>query len=231
MDKYLSAIESEEKKLGILQDKRNALIGTNNKKKQVIDKCDLDEKRLSLEQKDNLDRKDYLDNKKEYIKSFLLSSVKFGLKSSVWCLLSIALITFIDFKLGSTIDVQLLDVILGTGAITVLFGTVEYYSVSKYFRSILSGYKGNIDADIEDTYQKIYSVQKRRTKLKEEIKSNEQLLLEIEKAIKEIQVRIVEYRTSRNDLIEALIADLDIHIRDFEYQESDIHKVLEKQIQ
>lgn len=230
MDKYLSAIESEEKKLGILQDKRNALIDTNNKKKQVIDKCNSDEKRLSLEQEDNLDRKDYLENRKEYIRSFLLSSVKFGLKSSVWCLLSIALIAFIDFKLGSTVDMQLLDVILGTSAISVLFGAVEYYSVSKYFRSILSGYNGNIDDDIEDTYQKILSVQKRRNKLKEEVNSNEQLLVEVESAIKEVQARILEYRTSRNDLIEALIEDLDVHIRDFEYQESDIQKVLEKQI-
>lgn len=230
MDKYLSAIESEDKKLGILQDKRNALIDTNNKKKQVIDKYNSDEKRLSLEQEDNLDRKDYLENRKEYIRSFLLSSVKFGLKSSVWCLLSIALIAFIDFKLGSTVDMQLLDVILGTSAISVLFGAVEYYSVSKYFRSILSGYNGNIDDDIEDTYQKILSVQKRRNKLKEEVNSNEQLLVEVESAIKEVQARILEYRTSRNDLIEALIEDLDVHIRDFEYQESDIQKVLEKQI-
>ena len=95
MDRYLCAIKSEERKLGILNDRKNALIDTNRKKQQVIDKCDADEKSLLGQQEDNLSRKDYLENKKSYLKEFFKSSLKFGLKSSLWFLVGIVLISLL----------------------------------------------------------------------------------------------------------------------------------------
>ena len=231
MDRYLCAIKSEERKLGILNERKNALIDTNRKKQQVIDKCDADEKSLLSQQDDNLSRKDYLENKKSYLKEFFKSSLKFGLKSSLWFLVGIVLISLLDYSLSSSIQPNVLDVLFGNSVIVALLGSVEFYNVSRDFRRLITGYNGNIDDDIEETYKQINLVRKRRCKVKEEMKDNSNLLSEVEIAIKEIQAKILEYRTDRNNLIESLVENLDVHIRDFEYQESDIHKVLEKVIQ
>ena len=149
----------------------------------------------------------------------------------MWFLVGIVLISLLDYSLSSSIPPNVLDVLFGNSVIVALLGSVEFYNVSRDFRSLIIGYNGNIDDDIEETYKQINLVRKRRSKVKEEMKDNSSLLSEVEIAIKEIQAKILEYRTDRNNLIESLVENLDVHIIDFEYQESDIHKVLEKVIQ
>ena len=72
MDKYLEAINSEEDKLRKLNSKKTELTNVNRTRKEEIKKYKKDEKRLESEQDFNLERRDFLQNKKSYIKSFLL---------------------------------------------------------------------------------------------------------------------------------------------------------------
>ena len=227
MDRYLSAIASEEKKLSLLTARKNGLICANNIKRQAVEKCDAEVKKLNSEQDENLLRKEFLDNKKNYKKQFFKSSVKFSLKSSFFYLISILVISL----LASSITPEIMDVIFGNITVAIMLGAVEYYNVSRCFRSVVNGYHGNVELDIETTSIKLRKVQDRRNVLKMEIGDNERLLAEVELAISEINSKILSYRTSRNSLIEALIEELDVHIDNFTYEESDIHKVLEKQIQ
>ena len=94
---------------------------------------------------------------KTYLKSFLIASLKFSGKSSLVFWGVIVLITILDYKLGNTFNLVLSDVLLGNVAISAIFGYVEFYSVSQYFYSVLRGYKGNIDNDIELT-KKLYAL-------------------------------------------------------------------------
>lgn len=231
MDRYLTAIASEEEKLAILEVRRNSLLETNKKKQQVIEKCDEEEKHLINKQDDNLLRREYLENKKGYLKEFFKASVKFGVKTSLWFLGCILFISLLDYNFTSNMQLNVLEVLLGNTAIVALLGTVEFCNVSREFRRLVIEYNGDVDTDIEDTYEKLNLVKMRRTKTIDEMEDNVKLLNEVEAAMRDIQAKILQYRTDRNNLIEALIENLDIHIDEFEYQESDIHKVLEKVIQ
>lgn len=231
MDKYLEAIALEENKLASLREKSSIIRNANNNKKEKIESYKREEEKLEHEQELNLDRKDFIENKKEYIKKFLIESLKFGMKSSIWFIAVIIIVSLVDYKLGNTLNMAIGDVILGNLMISSLFGFVEYYSVSKYFRDLLVGYKGNIDDDIKLTNSKILKKKKSRTKLEEEVNSNNLLLQELEQAIGEVNSNLSDLRFKRKALIDSLIEELDSYIKDFEYQESDIHKVLEKKIQ
>lgn len=231
MDKYLEAIALEENKLTSLREKSSIIRNANNNKKEKIESYKREEEKLKYEQELNLDRKDFIENKKEYIKKFLIESLKFGMKSSIWFIAVIIIVSLVDYKLGNTLDIAIGDVILGNLMISSLFGSVEYYSVSRYFRDLLVGYKGNIDNDIKLTNSKILKKKKSRTKLEEEVNSNNLLLQELEQAIGEVNSNLADLRFKRKALIESLISELDVHIRNFEYQETDIQKVLEKKIQ
>ena len=231
MDKYLEAIALEENKLASLREKSSIIRNANNNKKEKIESYKREEEKLEHEQELNLDRKDFIENKKEYIKKFLIESLKFGMKSSIWFIAVIIIVSLVDYKLGNTLNMAIGDVILGNLMISSLFGSVEYYSVSRYFRDLLVGYKGNIDDDIKLTNSKILKKKKSRTKLEEEVNSNNLLLQELEQAIGEVNSNLSDLRFKRKALIDSLIEELDSYIKDFEYQESDIHKVLEKKIQ
>lgn len=231
MDKYLEAIALEENKLASLREKSSIIRNVNNNKKEKIESYKREEEKLKHEQELNLDRKDFIENKKEYIKKFLIESLKFGMKSSIWFIAVIIIVSLVDYKLGNTLNMAIGDVILGNLMISSLFGAVEYYSVSRYFRDLLVGYKGNIDDDIKLTNSKILKKKKSRTKLEEEVNSNNLLLQELEQAIEEVNSNLADLRFKRKALIDSLIEELDSYIKDFEYQESDIHKVLEKKIQ
>ena len=231
MDKYLEAIALEENKLASLREKSSIIRNANNNKKEKIESYKREEEKLKHEQELNLDRKDFIENKKEYIKKFLIESLKFGMKSSIWFIAVIIIVSLVDYKLGNTLNMAIGDVILGNLMISSLFGAVEYYSVSRYFRDLLVGYKGNIDDDIKLTNSKILKKKKSRTKLEEEVNSNNLLLQELEQAIGEVNSNLSDLRFKRKALIDSLIEELDSYIKDFEYQESDIHKVLEKKIQ
>lgn len=231
MDKYLEAIALEENKLASLREKSTVIRNANNNKKEKIESYKREEEKLEHEQELNLDRKDFIENKKEYIKKFLIESLKFGMKSSIWFIVVIIIVSLVDYKLGNTLNMAIGDVILGNLMISSLFGSVEYYSVSRYFRDLLVGYKGNIDDDIKLTNSKILKKNKSRTKLEEEVNSNNLLLQELEQAIGEVNSNLADLRFKRKALIDSLIEELDSYIKDFEYQESDIHKVLEKKIQ
>ena len=231
MDKYLEAIALEENKLASLREKSSIIRNANNNKKEKIESYKREEEKLKYEQELNLDRKDFIENKKEYIKKFLIESLKFGMKSSIWFIAVIIIVSLVDYKLGNTLNMAIGDVILGNLMISSLFGAVEYYSVSRYFRDLLVGYKGNIDDDIKLTNSKILKKNKSRTKLEEEVNSNNLLLQELEQAIGEVNSNLSDLRFKRKALIDSLIEELDSYIKDFEYQESDIHKVLEKKIQ
>lgn len=231
MDKYLEAIALEENKLADLREKSSIIRSANNNKKEKIESYKREEEKLKHEQELNLDRKDFIENKKEYIKKFLIESLKFGMKSSIWFIAVIIIVSLVDYKLGNTLNMAIGDVILGNLMISSLFGFVEYYSVSRYFRDLLVGYKGNIDDDIKLTNSKILKKKKSRTKLEEEVNSNNLLLQELEQAIGEVNSNLADLRFKRKALIDSLIEELDSYIKDFEYQESDIHKVLEKKIQ
>lgn len=231
MDKYLEAIALEENKLASLREKSSIIRNANNNKKEKIESYKREEEKLKYEQELNLDRKDFIENKKEYIKKFLIESLKFGMKSSIWFIAVIIIVSLVDYKLGNTLNMAIGDVILGNLMISSLFGAVEYYSVSRYFRDLLVGYKGNIDDDIKLTNSKILKKKKSRTKLEEEVNSNNLLLQELEQAIGEVNSNLSDLRFKRKALIDSLIEELDSYIKDFEYQESDIHKVLEKKIQ
>lgn len=231
MDKYLEAIALEENKLASLREKSSIIRNANNNKKEKIESYKREEEKLKHEQELNLDRKDFIENKKEYIKKFLIESLKFGMKSSIWFIAVIIIVSLADYKLGNTLNMAIGDVILGNLMISSLFGSVEYYSVSRYFRDLLVGYKGNIDDDIKLTNSKILKKKKSRTKLEEEVNSNNLLLQELEQSIGEVNSNLSDLRFKRKALIDSLIEELDSYIKDFEYQESDIHKVLEKKIQ
>lgn len=231
MDKYLEAIALEENKLASLREKSSTIRNANNNKKEKIESYKREEEKLKHEQELNLDRKDFIENKKEYIKKFLIESLKFGMKSSIWFIAVIIIVSLVDYKLGNTLNMAIGDVILGNLMISSLFGAVEYYSVSRYFRDLLVGYKGNIDDDIKLTNSKILNKKKSRTKLEEDVNSNNLLLQELEQAIGEVNSNLADLRFKRKALIDSLIEELDSYIKDFEYQESDIHKVLEKKIQ
>lgn len=231
MDKYLEAIALEENKLASLREKSTVIRNANNNKKAKIESYKREEEKLKHEQELNLDRKDFIENKKEYIKKFLIESLKFSMKSSIWFIAVIIIVSLVDYKLGNTLNMAIGDVILGNLMISSLFGSVEYYSVSRYFRELLVGYKGNIDDDIKLTNRKILKKKKSRTKLEEEVNSNNLLLQELEQAIGEVNSNLADLRFKRKVLIDSLIEELDSYIKDFEYQESDIHKVLEKKIQ
>lgn len=231
MDKYLEAIALEENKLASLREKSSIIRNANNNKKAKIESYKREEEKLKHEQELNLDRKDFIENKKEYIKKFLIESLKFSMKSSIWFIAVIIIVSLVDYKLGNTLNMAIGDVILGNLMISSLFGSVEYYSVSRYFRELLVGYKGNIDDDIKLTNSKILKKKKSRTKLEEEVNSNNLLLQELEQAIGELNSNLADLRFKRKALIDSLIEELDSYIKDFEYQESDIHKVLEKKIQ
>jgi DNA repair exonuclease SbcCD ATPase subunit len=231
MDKYLEAIALEENKLASLREKSSIIRNANNNKKAKIESYKSEEEKLKHEQELNLDRKDFIENKKEYIKKFLIESLKFSMKSSIWFIAVIIIVSLVDYKLGNTLNMAIGDVILGNLMISSLFGSVEYYSVSRYFRDLLVGYKGNIDDDIKLTNSKILKKKKSRTKLEEEVNSNNLLLQELEQAIGELNSNLADLRFKRKALIDSLIEELDSYIKDFEYQESDIHKVLEKKIQ
>lgn len=231
MDKYLEAIALEENKLASLREKSSIIRNANNNKKEKIESYKREEEKLKHEQELNLDRKDFIENKKEYIKKFLIESLKFGMKSSIWFIAVIIIVSLVDYKLGNTLNMAIGDVIFGNLMISSLFGFVEYYSVSRYFRDLLVGYKGNIDDDIKLTNSKILKKKKSRTKLEEDVNSNNLLLQELEQAIGEVNSNLADLRFKRKALIDSLIEELDSYIKDFEYQESDIHKVLEKKIQ
>lgn len=231
MDKYLEAIALEENKLADLCEKSSVIRRSNNNKKEKIESYKREEEKLKQEQKLNLDRKDFIENKKEYIKKFLIESLKFGMKSSILFIVVIIIVSLVDYKLGNTLNMAIGDVILGNLMISSLFCFVEYYSVSRYFRDLLVGYKGNIDDDIKLTNSKILKKKKSRTKLEEEVNSNNLLLQELEQAIEEVNSNLADLRFKRKALIDSLIEELDSYIKDFEYQERDIHKVLEKKIQ
>ena len=106
-----------------------------------------------------------------------------------------------------------------------------YYSVSRYFYTVIKGYRGDIDQDIELTNKDILELQSKKNEVETAVNSNNLLLNELEIASSEVRSKILTLRTNRNDLIESLINELDIHIRNFEYQETDIQKILEKKIQ
>lgn len=231
MDKYLKAINIEEEKLSKLKKKTAELKSTNEKEKERIAYYQNEEKKLESEQELNFDRKDFLENKKRYIISFLKEALKFGGKASLVFWSFIVLVAILDYNLGNILNLVFQDVLLGGIAISSILGYVEYYSVSRYFNTVIKGYKGDIDQDIELTNQKLLEVQNKRTKTEAAVSSNNLLLNELELAIVEVRGKILTLRTNRNDLIESLISELDVHIRNFEYQETDIQKVLEKKIQ
>ena len=231
MDKYLKAINTEEEKLSKLKKKTAELKSTNEKEKERIAYYQNEEKKLESEQELNFDRKDFLENKKSYIISFLKEALKFGGKANLFFWSFIVLVTILDYNLGNTLNLVFQDVLLGGIATSSILGYVEYYSVSRYFNTVIRGYKGDIDQDIELTNQKLLEVQKKRTKTEAAVSSNNLLLNELELAMVEVRGKILTLRTNRNDLIESLISELDVHIRNFEYQETDIQKVLEKKIQ
>lgn len=231
MDKYLKAIKCEEGKLEMLKAKLELLSSVTDAKKVKIGDYSREENKLKEEQEFNEERKDFLENKKTYLTSFFIAALKFGGKSSLFFWGVIVLITILDYNLGNTLNLVLSDVLLGNVAISAILGYVEFYSVSQYFYSVLRGYKGNIDNDIELTNQRLDKAQQAKEKLLEEVRQNDLLFQELEQAIKAVSDKILELRSCRNGVIEALIAELDIHIKDFQYQESDIEKVLEKKIQ
>lgn len=230
MDKYLKAIASEEEKLSILNNKKTKLITVNKNKKEVVDKYNYEEKKLNEEQNNNLLRKTFLEHKREYLKDYLVSAFKFGIKSSLIFLTTVGLLFLLDLKLGSNLEMDIASIIPGNSIITVMLGCVEYYNVSRSYRYLVNGYHGNIDEDIEEVKQKINSIKKDKAKVQTEIKENEEILRDLDLVINEIKSKILEYRKDRNNLIESLISELDNHIEGFEYQESDINKVLKKQI-
>lgn len=231
MDKYLKAINIEEEKLSKLKKKTAELKSTNEKEKERIAYYQNEEKKLESEQELNFDRKDFLENKKRYIISFLKEALKFGGKASLVFWSFIGLVAILDYNLGNILNLVFQDVLLGGIAISSILGYVEYYSVSRYFNEVIKGYKGDIDQDIELTNQRLLEVQNKRTKTEAAVSSNNLLLNELELAMVEVRGKILTLRTNRNDLIESLISELDVHIRNFEYQETDIQKVLEKKIQ
>lgn len=231
MDKYLKAINIEEEKLSKLKKKTAELKSTNEKEKERIAYYQNEEKKLESEQELNFDRKDFLENKKSYIISFLKEALKFSGKASLVFLSFIVLVAILDYNLGNILNLIFQDVLLGGIAISSILGYVEYYSVSRYFNTVIKGYKGDIDQDIELTNQRLLEVQNKRTKTEAAVSSNNLLLNELELAMVEVREKILTLRTNRNDLIESLISELDVHIRNFEYQETDIQKVLEKKIQ
>lgn len=231
MDKYLKAINTEEEKLSKLQKKMAELKNINKREKEKISYYQKEEKRLESEQELNLTRKDFLEHKKNYITSFFKDALKFGGKASLAFWSIIVFVTILDYNLGNILNLAFKDVLLGNIAISSILGYVEYYSVSRYFYTVIKGYRGDIDQDIELTNQDILELQSKKNEVETAVNSNNLLLNELEIASSEVRSKILTLRTNRNDLIESLIKELDIHIRNFEYQETDIQKILEKKIQ
>ena len=70
MDKYLKAIKCEEGKLAMLKAKRELLSSVNDAKKVKIGDYSREENNLKAEQEFNEERKDFLENKKTYLKKY-----------------------------------------------------------------------------------------------------------------------------------------------------------------
>ena len=157
--------------------------------------------------------------------------MKFGAKSSLSFWIIVIFVAILNYNLGNIFNLVFSDILLGNIAVSALLGYVEYYSVSRYFYDVIRGYKGDINQDIELTNQGILEVKRKRTNAEEMVSSNELLLQELDSVISEVKSKILVLHTNRNSLIESLINELDNYIEDFEYQESDIQKVLEKKIQ
>ena len=230
MDKYLLAIQSEEKILNTLTSKRKELVSTNTQKEKTILKCDEEYKKLSHQNELNLLRKEYLTHKKEYIKSFFNSALKFGLKSGLCFVMITLLLVHISNVYGTNIETSFWEFLMSDGVVTVLFGWVEYYSKSRDFSTLVSGYDGNIDDDIENTNDLIKKNQMTKCKAMQDKEANAELIKEIDQAISEVKAKLLQYRAARNDIIDKLIANLDEHISGFEYEETDISPVAQKKI-
>lgn len=230
MDKYLEAIGQEEELLNSLLDKKDKLISSNKDKSSTLKSYGVKEERLKQKQGYNLKRKKYLENKGQYIRYFFKKALIFSLKSSIGFWVVIGFILLMSKLMNDVLNPSLVEIICSNFTISALFGSVEYFNVSRDFRKTIGGYNGDIDNDISLNSKDLDTLQSEKEKLQESMNENNQLLDELESTIAVIREKILNYRTCRNNLIESLISDLDAHIVDFEYQTSDISKVLEKQI-
>ncbi len=227
MDKYLEAIEKEEEKVKLLEQKRIEIENSNQRNKQKINRHDKEEAIINQKLEKYRRIKYYLQNKKSCTREFIKRAIFFGIKCGIGFMSITLVLSFLSTGLHLLPLLKLLSSFL---TISSLLGLVEYKNVSREYRNLVSTYHGNIDVDLENLEKNKSELQKDREKNLRALESNQTLLEEIDKAIKELQESISSYRSSRNNLIESLIDNLDSYIIDFVPHEIDIHKVIEKKI-
>lgn len=231
MDKYLIAIAQEEEKQNILLSKKEDILEANKKRTNLEYSYSKREERLKESLEKNKKRKFYLQNKKSLLKQYIKKSLLFGLSMGGCFLLLLVAIIGIGISLHlESFNIDFSHLLNGFFSIGGIMSIVEFRNVSREYRSLTSGYRGNIEEDISKLTEDLESLEHEKEKNRQGIIENLELLEELEMVLKEIESRVLEYRTSRNQLVESIIGNLDQYIKDFQYQEIDVHKLLEKKI-
>ena len=231
MDKYLEAIEKETEKEKLLNTKKCEIIESNKRRENLDKDYQKREDRVKKSLEKEKKRKHYLQNKEFYLKEYFKKSIAFGIKVSIsFVALLLGIKGFESFLYLDTFSLSISQLLSSFFSIGGMMFLVEFQYVAKEFLSLTYRYHGNVDSSIDILMKEIESIEKKRKMNQERLLENQVLLKEIGETLLEIQEKIAEYQNNRNQLIGNLTENLDRYIHGFQYQETDIHKVIEKKI-
>ncbi len=231
MDRYLEAIEKEKEKEDVLNSKKREIIDSNNRRERLDKDYQRRKERIGSSLNREKKRKYYLQNRKSYLKDYLKKAFFFGMKvSASFLFILLGIKGFESFFQLDTFSLSVSQLLGSFFVIDGMMSIVEFRHVAKEFLSLTFRYKGNVDLSIDNLSSELENLDNKRQNNQEKILENQELLQEVEFALTEIKEKIEGYQIDRNQLIGNLVNDLDRYINGFQYQETDIHKVIEKKI-
>lgn len=227
MDKYLKLIIQEESKIEVLKQRKKEILNANknySEKRKILDR---EEENLHQQKERYQKIKYYLENSKSCRRGFLKKAVIFGIK----CSASFVAFVFVFSLLMKNIEsFSIFHELLHFLGIGTILGIVEYKNVSRECNQLLKDYCGNIEEDLKRNEEDYSDTQKEKEKIRVAMQGNSILLQELETVLKSLVEEVSFYRTTRNNLIEKVLSELDEHIKELDFPEIDIQKLIEKKI-
>lgn len=226
MDKYLDAIKKDEVIKTDLTVKKEKL----ERRREQIKENKIDLEYRNMNNKNQLEEafrlRYYHQNKDSCKTMFFKKALKFGLKCIAGSIIMSIIFIIAVLNMDPSYILDIKSFIQGNLAIGALMVIVEYLNVGRDFNSLIT--KRNAKSNetfIENIEMEIIENQALINELELKLGNLDIDIKEIEEALGELGVRILGYRTNRNNLIDSLINELDNHIVSFEYQEFDNNKV------
>lgn len=231
MDMYLKAIEEETEKENALKVKKKKLADSNRSKKESNEYYSYREEQLVERIEDENQRKFYLENRQSCLKEYLKGSVRFGILTGIFFAAIVLGLSFFESIWNvDAITISIPALFGGTTAVGGILGLVEFQNLSRDFFRLLRKGDTDVDKTLESLQSELENVRSIQHQNQISMEENQILLGEIDIVLHEIHRKIETYQNERNTLISGIIQNLDNYIQPFDYQETDIHKVIEKKI-